>query len=85
MKVTMAQLYELQSSINTGRALKADIYSSDDDNASGRIVAEARDIHGNERVLVVWIDGWFTHPEDYPEHELDESSVLEKIAASTIH
>lgn len=84
MKMTMNQLYELKDAINTEGALKADIYFADEKGLPGRVVAEARDIHGTERVLVVWVDGWVTNPADYPEQELVASETLAKLAAKTL-
>ncbi len=84
MKTTMNQLYELKDAINTEGALKADIYFADEKGLPGRVVAEARDIHGTERVLVVWVDGWVTNPADYPEQELVASKTLAKLAGKTL-
>jgi hypothetical protein len=85
MKTTMNQLYELRDAINTEGALKADIYFAEEKGIPGRVVAEARDIHGTERVLVVWVDGWVTNPENYPDTEnLIGESTLAKLAAKTL-
>jgi hypothetical protein len=75
-KLTTSELYELKDAINTKGALKADIYFSDTQGMPGNPVATARDIHGTERVLVVWVDGWVANPSDYPEQELIAARIM---------
>jgi hypothetical protein len=88
LKLTTNQLFDLCREINAANGgydqsvIKADTYYADEMGKPGKPCACARDIHGDEHVLVIWYDSWADGSNPGPdEDELMNAAAIDKLLA----